>query len=328
MHEFNILNQIFRQNHRLGKQVIIPPGDDLAMVQLSPHTDQMDENPKNNHRILFGVDQLIAGQHFNPDATDLDWSLVGRKAVARSLSDIAAMAAQPVASLATAALPKDFSEHNTIQLFEGMRKIAEEYDCPLVGGDIAVTTGPLICTVTVLCQPGPTGKILTRSDAKPGDHIYVTGNLGASWRTNRHFNFTPRINLALQLVKHYPVHAMIDISDGLGRDLGHIARMSNVTCELNAACIPVHTDADLQMAISDGEDYELCFTAPSDTAIPEYIDMIKISRIGSVKQPAHADSNNTNALVSLRSPDGTTLDIHKLGWQHETNSNYSDDQTG
>ena len=169
MREFELLQHVFAASRDLGGQVLIPPGDDMALLQLA------------GGRLLAGVDQLVAGRHFDLDATPLD--LVGRKAVSRALSDIAAMAARPLATLAAVTLPPDFGDERAKRLFDAMRITAERYRCPLVGGDLAVhgdPTHPLVCSVTVLAEPAATQPI-TRAGATVGDIVYVTGALGGSF---------------------------------------------------------------------------------------------------------------------------------------------------
>ena len=123
MREFELLKHVYAANAKLARQVRIGPGDDMAMVDLE------------GERLLVAVDQIVAGCHVNLDNTPLE--LVGRKAITRSLSDIAAMAAKPVASLVAVTLPPDFGSERATTLFDAMRKTAADYDCPLIGGDIA-----------------------------------------------------------------------------------------------------------------------------------------------------------------------------------------------
>jgi len=301
MREFDFLKKIFSRNNTLGREILIPPGDDLAMLRINENTD-----------ILMGVDQLLQGCHFPSDCDN--WQNIGRKAVARSLSDIAAMAAQPVASLATALLPRNFDESHAEQLFESMRTCALEYNCPLVGGDIAFSNpdSPLHLTVTVFAQPGPTNIIIKRSTGQVSDSIYITGKLGSAWQSNKHYSFIPRINLALELVNLLQdnLHAMIDISDGLGRDLDHIAESSNTAALIHADKIPLNPDSTWQNAVSDGEDYELCFTVSAGINLPENIHGTPITKIGNLTEP----TQKYRTAVNL--PDGCTMDASHMGWEH------------
>lgn len=234
--------------------VLVGPGDDCAVIEASPHP------------LLLTTDHVVQHRHFD-DALPLE--LVARKAIIRSVSDIAAMAGTPAWALATALLPAGYEHAN--ELFDHMARYAREFGCPLVGGDIATlppeALGPISLTVTV---GGHAPKPILRGGARAGDHVYVTGPLGGSLVNHRHALATPRIGLAQQLAGS--IHAMIDLSDGLGIDAARVARASNVRIELDANAIPIHPDADgLNAALGDGEDYELLFTAPPGATIPDAI---------------------------------------------------------
>ena len=124
MREFDLLRHVYQANATLSERVLIPPGDDLALVRVGA----LD--------VLAGVDQLVGGRHVNLDTTPLQ--LVGRKAIARSVSDIAAMAGAPIASLAAVVLPPDFTSDRARNLFDAMHDAAARLECPLVGGDVAI----------------------------------------------------------------------------------------------------------------------------------------------------------------------------------------------
>lgn len=267
-------------------QVLVGPGDDCAVIEASPHP------------LLLTTDHLVQHRHFD-DALPIE--LVARKAIVRSVSDIAAMAGTPAWALATALLPVGYQPAN--ELFDHMARFAREFGCPLVGGDIATlppgTPGPISLTVTV---GGHARKPILRSSARVGDHVYVTGPLGGSLVNHRHALATPRVGLAQQLAED--IHAMIDLSDGLGIDAARVARASNVRLELDAAAIPIHPDAkDLNAALGDGEDYELLFTAPADASIPD-----SITRIGRV-------TNGQPAAILITS-DGSQRDVSAQGFEH------------
>ena len=307
MREFDLLRHIYAANAQIDRRVMIPPGDDMAMLRLVDEFDQ--------HRVLAAVDQAIDGIHFNLAVTPLE--LVGRKAITRSLSDVAAMGAAPNGALVAAALPPDFGEGRATQLFDAMRATAEHYECPLIGGDIAIHTSPqhpLTISVTVLAVPY-VRHVATRSGARPGDGVHVTGPLGGSLLPNglgRHLTFEPRIKLGQQIATELGerLHAMIDISDGLGRDAGHIAEMSRVRIILRADQIPRNPGCDWRRALSDGEDYELCFAAAGD--VPTTIAGANITRVGEVLAP---DANDPR-LVLVRDGD-RLIDVAEFGWQHE-----------
>jgi len=301
MQEFSVLKHIFAANDRLDPRVLIGPGDDMALVETQ------------GRRLLAAVDQLIDGRHVNLATTPIE--LVGRKAITRSLSDIAAMAGSPLAMLVAATLPPDFGEKRANALFDAMRETAAKYDCPLVGGDLAFhadASHPMVCSVTVLAEAG--SNVPTRAGAKPGDRLYVTGRLGGSLEPNglgRHLTFEPRITLALALANHLGdrLHAMIDISDGLGRDASHIAELSRVQIRLNAADLPCHNGCAWRRAISDGEDYELFFAATGN--VPDRLLDVKITCVGEVVSQSPVDPR----LVIVRDGDHWH-NAAEMGWQH------------
>jgi thiamine-monophosphate kinase len=185
----------------------------------------------------------------------------------RNLSDCAAMACLPAAAVATAALPRGPPLADAPELHAGMTEAAAPFDCPIVGGDTATWDGKLALSVTILGKSAGV-KPIVRCCAKAGDGIYVTGPLGGSI-LGRHMTFEPRIAIARKLASLNTVTAMIDLSDGLSRDLGHICRASHVGAVVMASLVPVHEDAiemrrdgrtPLEHALHDGEDYELLFT--------------------------------------------------------------------
>ncbi len=265
MQELELLSRIYERSKQLGTHVLVGPGDDCAVLQSSAGP------------LLLTVDQLIEGRHFAgpilPDAATsapgTPANLVARKAVARSVSDIAAMAGTPAWALATAALPADFPQPLANELFERFAHWAAHFGCPLVGGDIASTPGPALFTVTVggACHPSR-GPVL-RSTAKPGDLVFVTGSLGGSLPSGRHLTFEPRIALASTLATLLGphLHAMIDLSDGLGLDADRIALASRVAIEIDASRVPRQAGiTSWRDALSNGEDYELLFTVPPESA--------------------------------------------------------------
>jgi thiamine-monophosphate kinase len=304
MREFEILKHIYAANSAHHPSVLIPPGDDMGMVQVT------------GSRVLAAVDQLIDGRHVNVSRTPLD--LVGRKAITRSLSDIAAMAAVPIGALVAATLPADFGEDRAQVLFDAMRCTAHEYECPLFGGDLAFhqsSAHPLVCSVTVLAEP-LNGRVVERRGARMGDLVCVTGPLGGAYQADgmgRHLTFEPRIQLAQQLALTLEdrLHAMIDISDGLGRDASHIAELSGVQIVLDSAKIPCNPGCDWRRAVGDGEDYELCFAAAEP--IPQHIGGTPIWIVGQVQEIAKGDPR----LVIIK-VGSELIRADELGWQHQT----------
>ncbi len=171
----------------------------------------------------------------------------------------------------------------------------------------------LCITVTVLAEAGETGRVVERGGGRVGDFVYVTGKLGGAWRTKRHFEFEPRIELALELVKRFEIRAMIDLSDGLGRDLDHVAEMSGVGVEVEAELVPCHDGCGWEEALSDGEDYELCFVVPSEVAIPDEVGGVKISKVGRLVEMAKNGGGRTVVVLD----DGERRDASEMGWAHE-----------
>jgi thiamine-monophosphate kinase len=256
--EFGFIRWIMSQwRGRTGERVVVPPGDDLAVLKWS-----------DDDLLIVGVDQVLDGVHF--DSAVHSPRDIGRKVMNRNLSDCAAMACLPAAAVATAALPKGASLDYAKDLYLGMSDAGNAFDCPVVGGDTASWNGKLVLTLTILGRSAGIQPV-TRAGAKVGDTIYVTGPLGGSI-LGRHMSFTPRVAVARELAKT-GISAMIDLSDGLSRDLRHICERSGVGAILEADRIPVHVDVSrlaatstppLEHALHDGEDYELCFTSAVD----------------------------------------------------------------
>lgn len=313
MRELELLSHIYRSNPTLPSAVSIPPGDDMGAISIGDST------------VLVTVDQLADGVHFDLASTPLD--KIARKAITRNLSDVAAMAAKPVGAVAAACLPRGFGEDQTKSLFDAMQSVAHGFKCPLIGGDISIWDQKLILTVTVFAEPAGHDPI-RRSGAQVGDTVYVTGQLGGSLITlddppdyTHHLDFTPRIDLACKLASDPDTrpHAMIDLSDGLGLDLPRICQQSGVGATIHADQLPISAGATIaakrsgkaawQHAMGDGEDYELCFTAPPDT-VPTEIDGVPITAIGAVTE------QSTGPRVIVLLPDGTRADTTGLGWEH------------
>jgi thiamine-monophosphate kinase len=232
--------------------VPIPIGDDLAGL----FWDRAD-------LLLIGIDQVLDGVHF--DAKIHSPAQITRKAVDRNLSDCAAMACLPHAMVMSIAAPRGTDVE---ALIEGARIAGSRFDCLLVGGDTGVWTGPLAISVAMVGRTDGIAPV-TRSGAKPGDKLYVTGPLGGSI-LGRHIDICPRIHEARTLTRAFDLHAMLDVSDGLSRDLDRLCRASHVGATLDASAIPIHPDAfrmndaisPLDHALHDGEDHELLFASP------------------------------------------------------------------
>lgn len=286
--------------------VMVGPGDDCAVV--ASVQDQ---------RLLVTTDQVIAGRHFREGE---DLALVARKAVCRSLSDIAAMAGTPRWAVATGALPAGMSHSDAQTLTDALHAAAGAFNCPIVGGDIAATDGPLVVTVTIAGTPHTTRGPVLRSGAKPGDRVYVTGALGGSLPSRRHLTFTPRLAEAhwLATVLGGDLHAMMDLSDGLGFDGARLAAASGVTIAIDAASLPRHEHvASWQAAMGDGEDYELLFTAAAGAPVPPRCPVTgtPITLVGTVADQG-AGAGATRCTVTDSA--GKAHDAATLGWEHRS----------
>jgi len=302
MREFSVLERIFKENAALPASVLLPPGDDMAVLALGGAT-----------RLLVASDSVIEGRHV---PMGIDPFVIGRKVVLRNVSDVAAMAnARPIASVVAAVLPAGTSDERAWRLHEGLRDASREWGAPVVGGDISTSDDARVISVslTILAVPIDEQRgVATRSNAKVGDAVFVTGTIGGAWDAStglgKHLDFTPRIAVANELFRSLGerLGAMIDLSDGLGRDLGHIAAMSGVAIELDLARIPTPNGLDPAVAIGHGEDYELAFTARGE--VPPMVAGVQVVRIGTVVpgQPA----------VRVKC-DGTWFEASGLGFEHD-----------
>src|SRR5437773_2042890 len=209
-------------------RVLIGPGDDTAALRLTPDTP-----------CLVTTDMLLEGSCFR--LQEAGPRLVGRKAMAVNLSDIAAMAGRPVAAVVSVGLPRAGGRALAEELYLGMRDLADAYATALVGGDTNTWNGPLVISVTLLGEATSRGPV-TRAGAVPGDWLLVTGPLGGSI-LGKHLTFTPRVQEALQLHALADLHAMIDVSDGLAADVHHLCEESRCGAVLRAEAIPLTPEA-------------------------------------------------------------------------------------
>jgi thiamine-monophosphate kinase len=264
MNEFDLIAKLTR-SLPTNDSVVVGPGDDCAVLECGdPH-----------RQLLFKTDAVVEGIHFT---TATPPEMIGRKAMARCLSDIAAMAGTPTAALVTIALPKNFDGNIVEKIYAGMKALAEQHRVAIVGGE--TTTNPERILISIsLAGFVPRGKAVLRSGAKVGDAIFVSGELGGSL-AGKHLAFEPRLAEARWLAENFSVHAMMDVSDGLAGDLPHILRTSGVGAELHKAAVPISRAAKeisrrgdaakpaFVAALTDGEDFELLFTVASKSAVP------------------------------------------------------------
>jgi len=308
LHEFDLISQIRRQT-RPSPRLTVGIGDDAAVLDWSSRPDCM-----------VTVDMLMEGVDFTLDMATPE--RIGRKALAVNLSDIAAMAGRPVACVVALALPQSGGLELGQRLTNGLLPLAEEFGVALAGGDTNTWQGPLVLSITVLGEPTGRGPVL-RSGARPGDWICVTGPLGGSL-LGHHLDFTPRVREAQALHAATTLHSLIDLSDGLAADLGHILEESHVGAVLRAESIPIspaahemsRTDgrSPLLHALADGEDFELIFTlAPKDgqKLLADLPAGVAVYHIGEItREPG----------LGLCHADGRHESLAPLGWKHQFTS--------
>mgnify|MGYP001166406201 FL=1 len=242
--------------------VVVGPGDDCAVIDLG----------MTNNYCLLKTDSIVEGVHFTPDTSP---EMIGRKAIARPFSDIAAMGGSPTHALITLGLPNEPDEARIAAIYEGAKTVAANHKTSIVGGE-TTRSNQLWLSVSVI------GKVdrehcITRTGSMAGDAIFVSGDLGGSL-TGKHLDFEPRIFEAQWLAQEFNIHAMIDLSDGLATDLRHLIG-KKLGAELLTTAIPVSRAAKLHAkanpsgknsllaALTDGEDYELLFTLPGEEAV-------------------------------------------------------------
>lgn len=310
-------------------------GDDCALLALRP-----------GEELAVTTDLSIDGRHFR-----LDWhpaESVGHRALARGLSDLAAMGARPVAAFLSLGLPRTLTAAAgrgsswLTRFYDGLLALAEMHGTPLAGGDLAES--PVAVADIVLTGAVPRGTALLRSGAKPGDLLYVTGSLGGASASLAHLatlakpaSGSPRSSgrmrlpkiskmLQQQLAPHlYPqprlaqgqwlrrrglATAAIDLSDGLSTDLAHLCTESAVCAEVDAALLPLYPGATLEQALHGGEDYELLFAAPPSARVPKSIAGVAVTCIGRIVRPRKGRPQVTLLTANGKQP------LTRMGWEH------------
>jgi len=263
MTEFELIALLTR-GLATNNTVVTGPGDDCAVLDLGMP----------DRWLLLKTDAVVEGIHFQAEVAP---ERVGHKALGRCLSDIAAMAGTPTAAVITLALPRGFDLAFAQGLYTGINALASRHNVAIVGGE--TTTNPERILVSVALIGWVTrGQAALRSGARAGDAIFVTGELGGSI-SGQHLDFSPRLEEARWLAAQFPIHSMLDLSDGLAGDLRHILTASGVGAELLTTAIPISRAArlaakvgasakpPLAAALTDGEDFELLFTVPSAVAV-------------------------------------------------------------
>lgn len=288
-------------------------GDDCAVLR----TDA-------NSEVLVTTDFTLEGVHFRREWHPAE--SVGHRCLARGLSDISAMGGIPVAAFLSLALPNNLPQSWVRSFLRGLTKLGRRYGVTLAGGDIAQSPDGILADIIVVGTV-PRGQAILRSGTRPGDRIFVTGELGGSAaavrqmekaKVNprdylRHFYPEPRIEVGRVLREKKLASAMIDTSDGLSTDLSHICEESGVGAEIDAAAVPRARVGrslrlvDLDPALHGGEDYELLFTAQAGKMIPNKIDGVAVTEIGRI---------TPGKTIRIRSEQGKFKILQPLGWEH------------
>jgi thiamine-monophosphate kinase len=251
--------------------VVAGPGDDCAVLA----------GVTANDYLLLKTDCVVEGVHFLPEEKP---ERVGWKAMMRALSDFAAMAGQPRDALITVIVPASREARWIRQLYRGLERAAVRFGVTIVGGETSGTAGPAVVSVAVAGSVEK-DRCVFRHGGKAGDILFVTGELGGSGK-GRHLDFIPRIEEARWLTKNFRIHAMMDLSDGLGTDLPRLTTASGVGFALDFDALPRARGSSIENAVSEGEDYELLFAvAPADAAALERkwrrkFPRLRLSRIG------------------------------------------------
>jgi thiamine-monophosphate kinase len=308
MNEFELIARLTRALPS-NSSVVTGSGDDCAV--LDPGIP--------GQYLLFKTDAVVGGIHFSPEVAP---QKIGRKALGRCLSDIAAMAGTPSSALVTLGLPDHFDPHFIEGIYEGLNQLATQHQVAIVGGETVSNPERIFISIALLGTV-PKDRCLLRSGAQVGDAIFVTGELGGSL-AGQHFDFEPRLEEGRWLAENFSIHSMIDLSDGLAGDLRHLLHPGNIGAELLVKAIPISRSARAQAraessakppllaALTDGEDFELLFTVGSSDAVPlldawkEKFPHVRLGCIGKIQ---------SGSGITLRDQDGIRpLNVH--GYVH------------
>ena len=263
MNELELI-QLLTRNLPTNDSVVTGAGDDCAVLDLGIP----------ERFLLFKTDAIVEGIHFTRETPP---EKIGRKALARCLSDIAAMAGSASAALVTIALPKEFDPEFVKSIYTGLNALAQRFGVAIVGGETTTNPERILISIALLGTVAKE-KCIRRHGSKPGDAIFVTGHLGGSIE-GHHLDFEPRLAEARWLADHFTPTSMIDLSDGLAGDLRHLLERDQLGAELLKTAIPISRVAKLKAkaespakppllaALTDGEDFELLFTVPSRVSV-------------------------------------------------------------
>lgn len=236
-----------------GRDVVVGVGDDCAVLR----------GNRPGWRSLLKADCIVEGVHFTMEAAPVE---IGWKAMARAVSDIAAMGGRPLHALVTIVLHPETTVARAKGIYRGLSKAADSFGLSIVGGETsrAAVRGAAVISIALTGEV-ETRRCVLRSGGRAGDALYVTGRLGGASR-GKHLRFHPRLNESSWLTENFAIHAMMDLSDGLAKDLPRLARASEAGFHLEFGDIPRNRGCDLAAALSDGEDYELLFAISSRRA--------------------------------------------------------------
>jgi len=268
---------------RARPDVIAGPGDDCAVVVL----------PGEKRLLLLKTDSVVEKVHFSPNEKP---GAVGWKAMMRTLSDFAAMSGLPQYALVTLIAPAEREAGWVTRLYQGLQRAADRFTVAIVGGETSSTSGPLIVSVSAVGLV-ERARCVWRNGGRAGDILFVTGRLGGSGRS-RHLKFMPRLEEARWLTENFRIHAMMDLSDGLGADLPRLAKASGVGFALEEEALPRTRGCSITDAINDGEDYELLFAlSPNDADVlgkkwRQKFPRLPLTRIGHLTQHAARITNH------------------------------------
>jgi thiamine-monophosphate kinase len=316
--EFDLIRSLVDAVRAPGS-LSVPLGDDAAALEIP-----------SGQQLVASTDLSIEGVHFRREW--MTWSVVGHRAVAAALSDLAAMAAKPIGILVSVAIPPELGEEILVGLGLGMGECLRLHGGGLLGGDTSRSPGPVMLDVTAL---GHASRAIRRDGARPSDELWVTGRLGAAAAALADLSRslepdlaarqaferpTPRLAEAAWLAERAPLHAMIDLSDGLAGDAAHLASASGLCLEIELDKVPmakplqayVESEIALRLALTGGEDYELLFASPPGSLVglkPDFEQTfdLAVTRIGRVDEGEG---------VRWIQADGQVATLRLGGWDH------------
>jgi thiamine-monophosphate kinase len=245
--------------------------------------------------IVFKTDCVVEGIHFEAGTAPEG---IGWKAMMRTFSDFAAVSGLPEFALVTLIVRKEKEVSWVTKLYSGLNRAARKFRVNVVGGETSATRGPAAISISVIGRVEKR-RWVSRSGGKPGDQIFVTGRLGGSIR-GKHLRFVPRIKESRWLTANFRIHAMMDLSDGLGADLPRLARASKVGFQIDPEALPLSRGVSKEKAMADGEDYELLFAVSARDSLrlqrrwSKKFKKISLTRIGSLTPHSSFPARNAS----------------------------------